>query len=356
MVILGTRPQIIKSAPVCEAFEKSGLKCDIINTGQHYDYEMNREFFSELNLPDPVADLNVGQGTPNEQVSGIISGLGRAFGSEPPDLAMVPGDTNSALGSGIACSKAGVPVAHLESGCRSGDFRMSEEVNRRLLDHMSHVLLCPTSGCVKNVRSERVLAEVVKNVGDTMYDSVLRYAGAIGKLDVEEKYAVSEGGYAFMTLHRAEAVDDPEKLGEVVAGVGSLDTRVEFSVHPRTKARLDEFGIRMPGNVRLLGPLPYLDTLALVKGSQFVITDSGGLQKEAFWLGKPTMITRDRTEWTEVVKAGASFLVGTTRDGIVRGFKKISRVDAVSFTKSKKIFGDGRASERVVKVLSSYAK
>lgn len=211
-VVLGTRPQIIKSAPVVEALATDGVQCEVVNTGQHYDYEMNRKFFSELHLPDPVADLKVGRGTPNDQVSQIIAGLGRIFAAGAPDLAIVPGDTNSALAAGIACSKSGVRTAHLESGCRSNDLRMAEEVNRRLLDHSSQVLFCPTESCVKNLKREHPLAEVVENVGDTMYDAMLRYKRLMGAVDVEGRYGVEQGKYAFMTLHRAEAVDDERVL------------------------------------------------------------------------------------------------------------------------------------------------
>ncbi len=333
---------------------KRGFDCDIMNTGQHYDYEMNREFFSELRLPEPAVDFGVGQGTPAEQVSEIILGLGKHFAGGRPQLAIVPGDTNSALAAGVACFKSGVAIAHLESGCRSADFRMAEEVNRRLLDHMSQVLLCPTSLCLKNVRSERVLADLAANVGDTMYDSLLRFKGAMDAVDVSGKYGLEDGSYAFMTLHRAEAVDDPDSLREIVAGAGSLGLEIVFSVHPRTKARLSEFGIPISRSMKLFGPLPYADTLALVKHSKFVITDSGGLQKESFWLGRPTLIPRQTTEWTEIVKAGAAFLVGTRREGIVRGYAKIGRVGRRSFSRSKRIFGDGRASGKVVRVVSRY--
>jgi UDP-GlcNAc3NAcA epimerase len=315
---------------------------------------MNRRFFSELALPDPKTNLNVGKGTANDQISKIVAKLGTAFDEERPDLAIVPGDTSSAMAAGIACSKAGVSIAHLEAGCRSGDFRMSEEVNRRILDHLSNILLCPTAGSAKNVRSERVLAEVVKNVGDTMYDSVLKYSHVLGRIDTEGKYGVSKGRYAFMTLHRAETVDNPETLGEVLSAVGAMDTKIVFSVHPRTRDRLQEFGIREPANVKELGPLPYLDTLALVSGSQFVITDSGGLQKESFWFGRPTLITRNQTEWVEIVKAGASILVGTAKERIIRGARRIEGIDRRTFERSKKLFGEGEASKKVVETIRLY--
>jgi UDP-GlcNAc3NAcA epimerase len=353
-IILGTRPQIIKSAPVLKAFQGAGVQCDIVNTGQHYDFEMNRQFFSELDLPEPSTDLGVGQGTPNEQVSAIIGGLGKLFSRERPDVAVVPGDTNSALAAGVACSKAGVPLAHLESGCRSGDFRMAEEVNRRLLDHMSQVLLCPTPDCVRNVESERVLAESVSFVGDTMYDSLVRFRSKIEGLDPPSEMGLGSE-YAFMTLHRAETVDDPGALKEVLRAVGSLGLPVAFSVHPRTRARMKEFEVSAGPNLIPVEPLPYLKTLALVKRSQFVITDSGGLQKEAFWLGKPSLIVRDTTEWMEIVKAGAAFLVGTSSSRFASGFRKLSKVRPGAFSRTTKIFGNGKASEKAVRAIAEYA-
>ncbi len=353
-IILGTRPQIIKSAPVYLAFTKAGFDCDIVNTGQHYDYEMNRQFFSELDLPRPSSDLNVGAGTPNEQVSAIISGLGKHFAGTRPDLAVVPGDTNSALAAGIACSKSNIPAAHLESGCRSNDFRMAEEINRRLLDHMSEVLLCPTSSCVKNVKAEHVLADCVSNVGDTMYDSLLRFRPSLERLDPAPKLGLEAGDYAFMTLHRAETVDDRAVLNSVLGAVNSLGVPIAFSVHPRTRERIREFGITPGPNLKLLDPLPYLETLALVNGSRFVITDSGGLQKEAYWLGKPTLITRENTEWREIVAAGAAFLVGADPRKIAKASRRIGGVGRKPFLKSRSIFGKGDASDKVVSVVSKY--
>lgn len=338
------------------AFRKKGIECEIVNTGQHYDYEMNRQFFAELALPDPSADLNVGAGTPNEQVSAIIAGLGRLYAFSKPDLAIVPGDTNSALAAGIACWKSRIPIAHLEAGCRSNDFRMTEEVNRRVLDHMSQVLLCPTANCVKNVKAERVLAGTIADVGDTMFDSLQRFKPALRASDPTSKYGLRKGEYAFMTLHRAETVDDQGTLREVLDAVGSLGVPVVFPVHPRTSERIKGFGIAPSPNLKLLEPLPYLETLALVSRSRFVITDSGGLQKEAYWLGKPVLITRKMTEWGEIVKVHAAFLVGTTSSGIMGGYKRIGRVRRSSFLASRSIFGSGNASANVVRVAEKFGK
>jgi len=355
-IIVGTRPQIIKSAPVYRAFSRRGLRCDIVNTGQHYDYEMNRRFFKELELPDPSADLNIGAGTPNKQVSAIISGLDGLFQRSKPDLAISPGDTNSALAAGIACAKSGVPVAHLESGCRSGDFRMAEEINRRLLDHLSHLLLCPTRACVANVKREHVLADSVVNVGDTMYDSLLKLLPRARASDQASGAGWGRGGYAFMTLHRAETVDDPRALRRVMKAVAGLPLPVAFSVHPRTRERFREFGVVSDPNVRMIDPLPYIETLGMVIGSRLVITDSGGLQKEAFWLGKPSLIARDVTEWGEIVGAGAALLVGTDPRRIREGYAWSQSVTQASFRSAGRIFGNGRASDRVVDAVESYLR
>lgn len=352
-IVLGTRPQIIKSAPVYHALRKSGVECRVINTGQHYDYEMNREFFSELQLPDPALDLNVGAGPADEQVGAIVSGVGEAFRGSAPDVALVPGDTNSALAAGIGASKSGVPVAHLESGCRSNDLRMAEEVNRRVLDHSSQVLLCPTRNCVRNVKSEKVLAGKIANVGDTMYDSLLKFTPSL-KSRAPRGLGLAEGEYAFMTLHRAETVDDRASLKSVIDGVGALGVPVAFSVHPRTRERMKSFGIAPGPSMTLLDPLPYLDTLAVAAKSRLVITDSGGLQKEAYWLGRPVLVTRESTEWGEIVEAGGAFLVGTSRSAIGRGYRQAARVRRGAFAASKRIFGTGGASEKVARVLRSF--
>jgi UDP-N-acetylglucosamine 2-epimerase len=355
-IILGTRPQIIKSAPVYAAFRRRGVECEIVNTGQHYDYEMNRQFFSELELPDPATDLNVGAGTPSQQVSAIIAGLGELFEKSRPEIALVPGDTNSALAAGIACVKTGVPVAHLESGCRSGEFRMAEEVNRRLLDHMSCVLLCPTARCLANVKREHVLADSVVNVGDTMYDSLLKLAPRARASDPASALGLEHGGYAFMTLHRAETVDDSAALRRVVSAVGSLPLPVVFSVHPRTRTRFKEFGISLRPNVKPVEPLPYIETLGMVSGSKLVITDSGGLQKEAFWLGKPSLITRDMTEWGEIVRVGAAILVGTDPERIKQGYARSQKMAPAGFVSAQRIFGSGNASAKVVGAVEGYLR
>jgi len=317
---------------------------------------MNEEFFSEFKLPAPEASLKVGKGTPNEQISRIIYRLSRHFSTDRPQLAVVPGDTNSALAAGIACSKNGIPIAHLESGCRSWDMGMSEEVNRRVLDHISTILFATTRGCLSNLRNEHVTAPVVANVGDTMLDLMLRNSERISRSSSPQKYGLDPGSYVFMTLHRAESVDEPRTLLSILKGVGNLKIPVLFSVHPRTRVRLKNFRASTPSNVILCDPLPYLETLGLVTKSKIVVTDSGGLQKEAFWLKKPALITRKTTEWTEIIQTGAALLVGTTAEGIERGYEKLSKPNATSFERAFLIFGRGKASERVAAITSRFLK
>ena len=219
---------------------------------------------------------------------------------------------------------------------------------------MSQVLLCPTANCVENVRAEKVLARSVTNVGDTMYDSILKFIPSLETMDAASKYGFHDKGYGFMTLHRAETVDDRASLRAVLDGVQSLGVPVAFSAHPRTRDRMRSFGIVPGKNVTLLDPLPYVEALSLVNRSRFVITDSGGLQKEAYWLGKPVMITRNETEWGEIVEAGAAFLAGTAATRIRETYGKLGRVRDSSFRATKRIFGRGDASEKVVKAVSRY--
>jgi UDP-N-acetylglucosamine 2-epimerase len=353
-VVVGTRPQIIKSAPIIRALTRSSMECAVVNTGQHYDYEMNRQFFEELSLPDADVDLQVGQGTPCDQVSRIISGLEQYFRNHPPNIAIVPGDTNSAVAAGIACSKLGIKIAHLEAGARSYDARMVEELNRRVLDQISQLLLCATPRCKENLIEEHTLADEIVHVGDTMYDSLLSHLPNIETYNVSTLHELHNEPYAFMTLHRAENSDVRQMLESIFRNVGALPMRVLLSVHPRTKKKIEEFAIKLPDNVVSIDPLPYVGTLALVKRSKFVITDSGGLQKEAFWLSKPVIIVRPSTEWMEIVDAGAGFLVNMDDASFRQAFEKIATVPKSAFEQNVSMFGNGKAAEKVVDAIDQY--
>jgi UDP-N-acetylglucosamine 2-epimerase len=327
-----------------------------VNTGQHYDYEMNEEFFTELHLPPPTVNLGIGPGSPNTQLSKIILGLEKHFLSQKPVLALVPGDTNSALAAGIACSKLGVPIAHLESGCRLFDIRLSEEINRRVLDHISTLLFCPTRTCLANVRAERVLAEFKDFVGDTMFDSILQANDSISSSTISQTLGLKGGTYAFMTLHRAENVDDPRILSSIIRGVGHLPLNVVFSVHPRTRKRIQESGMKLPPNIVVIPPCSYIDTLALTRGSAAVLTDSGGLEKEAFFLGVPSLVVREGTPWPEIVEAGASLVVGNGGNRILKAYGSLPRASSKMSETARRIFGDGHASEKITSMVEKFLR
>lgn len=354
VAILGTRPQIIKTAPVLKAFDRANLECTVVNTGQHYDYEMNEEFFAELHLPAPSLNLQIGPGSPNAQLSRIILGLEEHLHSQKPELALIPGDTNSALAAGIAFSKLGVPIAHLESGCRLFDIRLSEEINRRVLDHISSLLFCPTRTCLANVKAERVMADFKAFVGDTMFDSILQVRDMISSSAISQTLGLQLRSYVFMTLHRAENVDDARVLSSIIRGVGQLPLSVVFSIHPRTRKRIQESRIELPPNVNTIPPGSYIDTLRLVRDSAAVITDSGGLEKEAFFLGVPSLVAREGTPWPEIVEAGASIVVGSRGEGILRAYRSLPRASPKLSKTARSIFGDGHASEKVVELVRKF--
>ncbi len=352
-IIVGTRPQIIKTAPIVKVLERIGEpEFIIVNTGQHYDYQMNRLFFEELELPEPSINLEIGPGTPNEQIARIIDGIGRKLPLSKPDIAVIPGDTNSALGAAIACSKSQIKIAHLESGCRSYDLRMSEEINRRVIDHISEVLLCPTSACFENLKSEKVPAFVIENIGDTMLDSILQWSKLIDDSPVMQKYRLMAGSYVFMTLHRAENVDVETNLASIIRAVGKLEVPIVFPVHPRTKGKLAQLGINVSKNIVTIEPVSYFDSLRLIRGASFVITDSGGVQKEAYWMKRPALILREQTEWMEIVKTGNSILVGNNFENIRQATEMIKNINEKAFDET--LFGDGHAAEKAVSVITNY--
>jgi len=297
LLVLGTRPQIIKSIPLIKiASRDTDINFSIIHTGQHYDYEMTASLFEEFKLPKPDANLEVGSHPHIEQLTRIMSRLNEEL-EEAPDLILVPGDTNSALAAALVASKRGVPLAHMEAGARSYDMKMKEEVNRRLIDHCSDLLFAATVNCRTNLLNEKVRGDVFKT-GDTMLDMFYWAREDVEKCAIVEELGLEENGYHILTLHRSENVDDPHRLSLRLNEMKNVG-EVVFPVHPRTRRRLEEFNIEVPRNIRDIKPVNYVEMLKLVKHSKGVATDSGGLQKEAFWSGKLMAILRENTEWPE---------------------------------------------------------
>lgn len=353
-LIVGTRPQIIKSVPIMIEALKAGVDIQMIHTGQHYDPVLSQIFFKELKSPEPLANLQVGSGSQVYQVAETMLRLEKILTSGKPSICVVPGDTNSALAGALACAKLGIPVAHLESGARSYDMAMSEEVNRRLIDHCAQTLFAPTSKCEKNLKDERVTGQI-HLTGDTMYDVFVQFLGDAGKSRIVQELGFSGKDYAVLTTHRAENVDNPLKIQKMFKAIEAIKIPVIFPIHPRTKERLRENGIFVNNmNIHTIDPLGYIEMLALLKHAKIVITDSGGLQKEAFWSKVPCVTIRDRTEWTETVDLGVNFITDVDPLRLGQALQYIN--DNYAEVKSRFIanpYGDGKASQRIVRLLKN---
>jgi len=354
-VIVGTRPQIIKTASVIQEALKQSLEVEIIHTGQHYDYRLSQVFFEEFGLPDPKVNLEVGSGSHAYQTGEIMLRLEKYLVENAYSLVVVPGDTNSALAGALTSVKLGIPVAHIEAGARCYDMRMAEEINRRLIDHCSKLLFAPTLNCKKNLEKESVIGEI-HLTGDTMYDVFLKFMDKADRSDILEKLKLRDKEYGLLTLHRAENVDNPTRLRKILEGVVKANIEIIFPIHPRTANRLREFNISLKNsNVRLIDPLGYVDMLKLLKYAKLILTDSGGLQKETFWSKTPCITLRDRTEWIETVDMGVNFLVGAYTDEIVQTMNFIEKnYELIREKFRENPFGDGYAARRIVKIVKSF--
>jgi len=312
LIVIGTRPQIIKTAPLLKEADGRGFDLDLVHTGQHYDFEMSKVFFNELTLGDPVLNLGVGSGSHGWQTGQMLIELEKAVKELTPDVVLVPGDTNSTLAGALAAAKLGVPVAHVESGCRSFDMDMPEEVNRRLTDHCSDLLYCVSEWSRDQLYKEGIASERVCLVGDTMFESVVAHKQDIDDSDVIDELGLDDE-YFVMTVHRAENTDNPDRFWAIFETVMCLEETVVFPCYPRTRKRLEDLGLLesvLGSNIRLVDPVGYFSMLRLIRDSSMILTDSGGIQKEAFWLETPCVTLRDNTEWRETLEYGWNKLVG----------------------------------------------
>ena len=352
-IVVGTRPEIVKMAPLIRAATARGLRPLVAHTGQHYSFEMNAVFFHELGLPQPDVNLEVGSGAPAAQLAAITGGMAAWVERERPDWMLVEGDTNSVLGAALAANKSGVRVGHVEAGLRSFDRSMPEELNRILTDHLSDLLFAPTEHAAVQLAREGIEADRVRVTGNTVVDELLIQRDRALASGALEKHGVASRGYALATVHRAENTDDASRLLGIVDGLGRsadrLGVPVLCALHPRTRARLDSLGAAVPPTVRLLPPLPYLEFLGLHAGAALMLTDSGGLQEEACVLGVPCVTMRDTTERPESVEAGANQLAGADAASIAEAAAAMVNIPR----DWKQPFGDGRAAERIVDLLVS---
>lgn len=372
--IVGARPQFIKYFPISEAIKRYTAGPDdalteiLIHTGQHYDYNMSKIFFDEFNIKAPDYHLGVGSGTHGKQTGQIIQRVEDVLAYVRPDVVIVYGDTNSTLGAALAAAKIHIPVAHVESGLRSFNKEMPEEINRILTDRISAMLFCPSKTAVQNLKNEgfhnvlndgdfipqnyfshngkgadsRIDNPLVINTGDVMYDVLLFSTDiADGRSKIIEQLQLDSKNYYLLTLHRAENTDNPERLKSVIAFVNKISTDkvVIFPMHPRMKSVYENCSIRFAGNIRITPPLGYFDNLMLLQKCSLVMTDSGGMQKEAYWLKVPCVTLRDETEWVETLQSGWNVL-----------YKDYISPHAPS-AKDTPYYGDGEAAIRIVNAL-----
>lgn len=360
ITIVGARPQFIKASAVSRiisehnkgAAGKDGKINEIIvHTGQHYDYNMSQVFFQELEIPQPDINISVGSGSHGLQTGQMLIKIEEILQSEKPDWVLVYGDTNSTLAGAIAAAKLHITVAHVEAGLRSFNRIMPEEHNRRLTDHCSNLLLCPTRTAVDNLEKEGI-TKGVHWVGDVMYDSVLyNLELAKKKSKIIEALNLEPNRYALATVHRAENTDNPKRLKSIFNALDEISAnhlQVVMPLHPRTRKILKTADLK-PTAIKICDPVSYLDMLSLEKNAKMIFTDSGGVQKEAYWMKVPCITMRDETEWIETVELGWNVLAGASRYKIVKSTQLESRP-----SNNANIFGDGKTAEKVVSILLAH--
>ncbi len=373
VTVVGARPQFIKAAAINRAIQGVNKRWNriqdiLVHTGQHYDYWMDKVFFEEIDLPKPNYHLGVGSGSHARQTGMMLERIEGVLEKEKPEVVIVYGDTNSTLAGALAAAKLNIPIGHVEAGLRSYNRAMPEEINRLITDHLSTLLFCPTSRAVRNLAKEGIKdgkGKVVKKVGDVMYDSILYYS----KLAETKSRVIKDLGlglstpdselktqnYYLATLHRAENTDDPRRLKSILKALDEIgkNTPAVLPLHPRTKKMIERYhffaGVK---NIRFIEPVSYFDMLKLEKNALAILTDSGGIQKEAYWFKVPCITFRKETEWGETVRSGWNVLVGTETRRIVKGVNSLSR--RKSSPTRKGTFGDGRASQRVVQTLAAF--
>ncbi|MCC7381500.1 MAG: UDP-N-acetylglucosamine 2-epimerase (non-hydrolyzing) [Deltaproteobacteria bacterium] len=358
LTVVGARPQLVKCAVVSRVLRKQHQEI-LIHTGQHYDDAMSALFFRQLEIPEPDENLDVRSGSHGEMTARMMERLERSVLTHRPDWVLVYGDTNSTLAGALVAAKLQVPVAHVEAGLRSFNRRMPEEINRVVTDHLASLLLCPTDNAVALLAREGI-TRGVHNVGDVMLDSVLQNAARarttidldalLGGLGFQRD---PSGAFAFATLHRAENTDDPARLERILLGLAGCPVPVLLPLHPRTRKMLEghaELRAQLTGRVHLVEPIGYLELLAIVSSARLVLTDSGGLQKEALFLGTRCITLRDETEWVETIDAGANVLAGADTGRIVAEAERALAQGPLG-VEARAVFGDGRAGEKIVEVL-----
>jgi UDP-N-acetylglucosamine 2-epimerase len=343
--IIGARPQFIKAAPVSLAMR--GIIDEIIvHTGQHYDDRMSSVFFRELGIPKPKYNLKVGSGNHGWQTGQMLTKIEKVLMQENPNWVLIYGDTNSTLAGALAAAKLNIKVAHVEAGLRSFNREMPEEINRIITDHLSNLLFCPSQNAVNNLTAEGIV-NAVHIVGDVMADSIVLAKKIAGtSSDILSKLNLSAQKYLLATVHRAENTDNENRLLSILTAFNKLKEKIIFPVHPRTKKIIKKLGFKFSPHVISSEPLGYSDMIAVEMSARMILTDSGGIQKEAYWLGVPCITLRDETEWVETVETGWNVLTGSNQGKIIRAVNSYKKPES-HFS----LYGDAPAAERIVKII-----
>ena len=348
VTIVGARPQFIKAAALSRALRKRHTEV-LVHTGQHYDYEMSGVFFDGLDLPKPDVNLEVGSGAHGWQTGRMLEGIEKVLQDHRPDWLLIYGDTNSTLAGALAAAKLHVRVAHVEAGLRSFNRQMPEEINRVLADHVSDLLFCPSEPAVKNLAAEGI-TRGVHVVGDVMLD-VMHWARkrAEGKLEgTLDKFNVKPGKYLLVTVHRSENTDSSERLSAIIDALNALQEPVLFPIHPRSRKMIAAGHYELKPHIRLVDPVGYFEMVLLSGAARMILTDSGGLQKEAYWLGVPCVTLREETEWVETAQSGWNMVLGTDRERILQAAREF-----VPPAKRPALYGSGDTAERCVELLGA---
>ena len=345
LTIVGARPQFIKAAPVSAALHNAGLHELLVHTGQHYDHNMSGVFFKDMNLSAPDINLNTGSGSHAQQTAHMLVKLENLIEEHQPDCVLVYGDTNSTLAGALAAVKLGVAVAHVEAGLRSFNRAMPEEHNRVLTDHCAGMLFCPTKTAVDLLAREGITDNVFL-VGDTMYDALLQYIDiAQQRSTILDMLNITPQNYLLVTVHRPYNTDSPEHMHSIFSVLAECGETVIFPLHPRTRSRLPDIAI--PPNIKLIDPIGYLDMIWLEQNARKILTDSGGIQKEAYLLKVPCITLRPETEWVETLYEGWNTLTHVDSDRIITALQT-----PVPTIEPPPVFGDGQAANRIAKILT----
>ena len=348
ITVLGARPQFIKAAAVSRALTRhDGLVERIVHTGQHYDPGMSDVFFDEMEIPRPAHQLRIGGGSHGTMTGEQLRSIEAILMEEEPDWVLVYGDTNSTLAGALAAAKLHIPVAHVEAGLRSFNRRMPEEINRVLTDHVSELLFAPTSVASEQLEREGIDAEQIHITGDVMLDAALHYRERAKRPGWFEAAGLEPGRFHLCTIHRAENTNSPERMRSILQGLSTSELPVVLPLHPRTRITFETMGLKPDAPVQVVDPVGYLEMVWLEMNCAAVITDSGGVQKEAYFHGKPCITMRDETEWVELVELGVNTLVGADAERIAEAIRK----PPVRPTAGD-VYGDGRAACAIARILA----